>query len=57
MIITTAIVTVRHDGGLHRLKVVSLSGLAGAIQQVCAMEGCPETAIIALRVIRVKRIP
>ena len=46
MIIETYIATLNHDKGTIRLKVVSLSGKQGCIQQIIAIEGCPECAIV-----------
>ena len=49
MKIETYLVTLRHDNGTHRLKVVSLSGKQGAIRQVTATEHCPECAIVDIK--------
>lgn len=39
-----------------RIKVISLSGEKGAIQQVTTAEHCPECAIIKLKKINTKKI-
>ena len=38
--------TLKHDTGTTTLRVVSLSGKQGAIQQITTAEGCPECAIV-----------
>ena len=38
--------TLKHDTGTTTLRVVSLSGKQGAIQQITTVEGCPECAIV-----------
>ncbi|MEC3874752.1 MULTISPECIES: hypothetical protein [Chryseobacterium group] len=38
--------TLKHDTGTTTLRVVSLSGKQGAIQQITTSEGCPECAIV-----------
>ena len=38
--------TLKHDTGTTMLRVISLSGKQGAIQQITAVEGCPECAIV-----------
>ncbi|GMN08142.1 Uncharacterised protein [Chryseobacterium taihuense] len=38
--------TLKHDTGKVTLTVVSLSGKQRAIQQITAVEGCPECAIV-----------
>ena len=55
-VIETFIATLRHDKGTARLKIVSLSGEQGAINQITATEGCPERAIIKLKKINSKKI-
>lgn len=42
------VATVRHDNGIVKLKVVSLSGKDRAIRQITAIEGCPKSAIVDL---------
>lgn len=42
----TFIATIKHDNGTFRLKVVSLNGKQGALQQITTTEGCPECAIV-----------
>lgn len=42
------VATIRHDNGIVKLKVVSLNGKGGAIQQITAIEGCPKSAIVDL---------
>lgn len=39
-----------------RIKVVSLSGKKGAIQQITTAEHCPECAIIKLKKINTKTV-
>jgi hypothetical protein len=39
-----------------RIKVVSLSGARGAIQQIATAELCPECAIIKLKKINTKKV-
>lgn len=56
MTIETYIATLKHDTGKIRLKVVSLHGTQGAIQQITAVEGCPERAIIKLKLINSKKV-
>lgn len=56
MTIETYIATLKHDKGKARVKVVSLSGEQGAIQQITAVEGCPERAIIKLKLINTKKV-
>ncbi|WP_235830316.1 hypothetical protein [Paenimyroides tangerinum] len=38
--------TLKHDTGTTMLRVFSLSGKQGAIQQITTTEGCPECAIV-----------
>ena len=38
--------TLKHDTGTTMLRVFSLSGKQGAIQQITTAEGCPECAIV-----------
>lgn len=47
--------TIRHDKGIIKLKVASLSGRSGAIKQIMAHEGCPESAIEKLKKIGKKK--
>lgn len=56
MTIETYIATLKHDKGTARVKVVSLSGEQGAIQQITAVERCPERAIIKLKLINNKNV-
>lgn len=42
----TFVATIKHDNGTFRLKVVSLNGKQGAIQQITNAECCPECAIV-----------
>lgn len=44
----TFIATLKHDRGMIKIKIVSLSGRRGALQQLIAVEGCPESAIVQL---------
>ncbi len=41
----TFIAILKHDKGTVKIKVVSLSGRRGALQQLTAVEGCPESAV------------
>ena len=45
MKVETFIATIKHNNGTVNLKVVSLNGKQGAIQQITTVEGCPECAI------------
>lgn len=54
MIIENFIATVQHDKGRIKLKVVSLSGEQGAIEQIMAVENCPQRAIVKLKKISSK---
>lgn len=54
MIIETYRATLKHDTGMIRIKVISLSGEKGAIQQITTAEHCPECAIIKLKKINTK---
>lgn len=56
MIIETYRATLKHDTGMIRVKVVSLSGERGAIQQITTAEHCPECAIIKLKKINTKKV-
>lgn len=56
MTIETYIVTLKHDRGRTRLKVVSLNGEQGAKEQIMAAEGCPESAIVKMKKINSKTI-
>ncbi len=56
MTIETYKATLKHDKGTARVKVVSLSGEQGAIQQITAVEHCPERAIIKLKLINSKKV-
>ena len=38
--------TMKHDTGTTMLRVISLSGKQGAIQQITIAEGCPKYAIV-----------
>lgn len=40
------VATIKHDNGIVKLKVISLRGRDGAIQQITAIEGCPKSAIV-----------
>ncbi len=46
MTMETYTATVKHDNGTVTLKVVSLNGKQGAIEQITIVEGCPECAIV-----------
>lgn len=50
------IITIRHNRGKVRLRIFSFSGITDAIQQLCIVEGCPETAILSIRKIKSTRI-
>ncbi|WP_343642354.1 hypothetical protein [Chryseobacterium sp.] len=50
------VATVQHDKGQTKLRVVSLSGKQGAIQQITALENCPECAITTITKIGYKKI-
>lgn len=56
MTIETYIATLKHDKGTASVKVVSLSGEQGEIQQITAVEGCPERAIIKLKLTNSKKV-
>ncbi len=51
----TYIATLKHDKGTAKLKVVSLSGITGAIEQITAVAGCPPSAIIKFKKINTKK--
>lgn len=48
MIIETYRATLKHDNGIVKLKVISLSGKQGAIRQITTAEGCLECAIVKI---------
>ncbi|WP_165835264.1 hypothetical protein [Chryseobacterium viscerum] len=48
-------VTLTHNKGNMSLTVVSLSGEQGAKDQIMAIEGCPESAIIKMKKINIKK--
>ncbi len=56
MVLETFIITVKHDKGITRFRVVSLNGEKEAKEQVMAMELCPERAIIKIRKISSKKL-
>jgi len=56
MILETFKLTLKHDTGFFKVKVTSLSGEQGAIQQVMACESCPIGAIIRIKKIGQKSI-
>jgi len=56
MILETFIVTVKHDAGKTRFRVVSSNGEKGAREQVIAAERCPERAIVKIKKIKSKEI-
>lgn len=56
MIIETFIATIKHDNGKFRLRVVSLNGEKGAIEQITLAEHCPECAIMKLVKIKSEQI-
>lgn len=56
MILETFVATIKHDDGKFRLRVVSLNGEKGAIQQITAVEHCPECAIVKLVKVKSKQI-
>ncbi|MVZ64170.1 hypothetical protein [Sphingobacterium humi] len=56
MITETYQATLKHDTGMIWVKVVSLSGERGAIQQITTAEHCPECAIIKLKKINTKKV-
>jgi hypothetical protein len=40
--------TLKHDNGIVKLKVVSLSGKQGEIRQIRTAEGCPQCTIVKI---------
>jgi hypothetical protein len=42
-------VTVKHDKGRAKIRVVSLTGEQGAINQIMAAELCPRSAIVRIK--------
>lgn len=56
MVLETFKITLKHDTGFFKVKVTSLSGEQGAIQQVMACECCPIGAIIRIKKIGQKSI-
>jgi hypothetical protein len=52
----TYIVTLKHEKGTVKIKVVSLSGEHGARRQVTSAEGCPECAIMQVKKTGSKKI-
>lgn len=54
MTIEIYVVTLTHDKGNIRLRVVSLSSKQGAKEEIMAIEGCPESAIIKMKKINIK---
>ncbi|WP_158542202.1 hypothetical protein [Pedobacter chinensis] len=56
MTIQTYKATLKHGKGKATLTVVSLSGEQGAIQHITAVEGCPESAIVKLKMINSKKV-
>lgn len=48
MIIESYRATLKHDNGIVRLKVLSLNGKKGVIQQITTAEGYPERAIVKI---------
>lgn len=56
MILETYVATLKHDNGKIRIRVVSMSGEKGAIEQICKAENCPERAMIKLKKIKSKKI-
>lgn len=56
MVLETYRITVKHDNGKARFIVVSLHGEKGAEEQVMAVEGCPESAIVKIRKINSKTV-
>ncbi len=56
MELITYVATIRHDDGEFKIRVVSLSGRKGAIQQITTAEKCPECAIVKLEKKHVKKI-
>lgn len=56
MVLETFKITLKHDTGFFNVKVTSLSGEQGAIQQVMACERCPIGAIIRTKKIGQKSI-
>jgi hypothetical protein len=56
MTIMEIIVTVNHDRWKVNIKTVSLTGIQDAIDTVCLAEGCPESAIVAIRVLQCRQV-
>lgn len=49
-------ITVKHDRGKVNIRTVSLTGIQGAIDTVCLAEGCPEKAIVAIKVLKYRQV-
>lgn len=49
-------VTVNHDRCKVNIKTVSSTGIQGAIDTVCLAEGCPESAIVAIKVLHCRQV-
>jgi hypothetical protein len=56
MVLETFKIKLKHDTGFFTVKLTSLSGKQGAIEQVMACEGCPIGAIIRIKKIGQKSI-
>lgn len=56
MTIMEIIVTVNHDRGKVNIKTVSLTGIQGAIDTVCMAEGCPESVLVAIKVLQCRQV-
>ncbi|WP_341836958.1 hypothetical protein WJU16_03610 [Chitinophaga pollutisoli] len=49
MVLETFIATVKHDNGKIRIRVVSMNGEQGVIEQIMAAERCPQRAIVKIK--------
>jgi hypothetical protein len=46
----TYIITLKQDNGKVRIKVKTTLGIQNAIESICMAEGCPEYAIINIKI-------
>jgi hypothetical protein len=56
MEVSTFQVVLRHDHGIKRLVVTSLSGEQGAVAQVMGAEDCPRSAILKITELKTIKI-
>ncbi|WP_157967934.1 hypothetical protein [Chryseobacterium elymi] len=49
MVLETFKLTLKHDTGFFKVKLTSLSGEQGAIEQVMAWQHCPIGAIVRIK--------